>query len=233
MATVIPAPAGSGNIAQNFALLGSQLGSLGQFIQARNLRQKQKLQQLALQQFSQQQGFQAPPNLPPEFLQNLLLQKQQIAGRAAVAQAKPIPPTQQITQKQLDRINLLEEKARKGTIKPGEAAELRSAIRRVQPKETFTPLRIEQTKGHLEAGGESTIFGNVVPFVTRKSAINYARRQLGPNWAQASPEAKEIIDRKWPAETKGTIKVISPAGERGTIPIEDWADAKKQGFRRR
>ncbi len=168
-----------------------------------------------------------------ELFGDFLLNQQQIAGRAAAAKAKPISPAQQITQKQLDRINLLEEKARKGTIKPREAAELRSAIRRVQPKETFTPLRIEQTKGHLEAGGETTIFGNVVPFVTRKSAINYARRQLGPNWAQASPEAKKIIDRKWPAETKGTIKVISPAGERGTIPIEDWADAKKQGFRRR
>ena len=155
---------------------------------------------------------------------------QQIGGQLAAAQAKPMPPTQRIVQKQLDRINFLEEKARRGTITKPEKAELQSAIRRVQPKTTFTPLQIERTKGHLEAGGETTIFGNVIPFVTRKSAINYAQRQLGPNWAQASPEAKEIIDRKWPA--KG-IRVISPDGSRGTIPTEDWQEAKRQGFRRR
>lgn len=228
MATVVPAPAGTGNIAQNFALAGSQFGrGLGQF-----LAHRQAAQQLArLFPNLDLQGITNPQALA--VAAQLGLQQHELAGRAAIARAKPVSPAQQITQKQLDRINLLEEKERQGTITKPEAAELLRSKQLKPPKTTFTPLRIEQTKGHLEAGGETTIFGNVIPFVTRKSAINYARRQLGPNWSQASPEAKEIIDRKWPGKSQETIKVISPSGEKGSIPILDWAEARKQGFKRR
>ncbi len=102
MATVVPAPAGTSNIAQNFALAGSQLGQgIGQFLTRRRQQQQQlqqqqqqQQQQQALRQFLQQQGIQTPQGLPPEFLQSFALQQQKQRGAQALQAAKPTTPKQ-------------------------------------------------------------------------------------------------------------------------------------------
>ncbi len=86
MATVVPAPAGTGDIAGSFARAGGLLGQgLGGFF----ARQRQNQ---ALQQFAQQQGIQTPRNLPPQFLQQLLINRQQQQARLRLQAAKEITP---------------------------------------------------------------------------------------------------------------------------------------------
>ena len=78
MATVIPP-------FERFAGLGQGLQN---FVAANQQRQQQQ----ALSQFLQQQGIQAPVDLPPQFLQQLALQQQQ--GQQALQRVKPTPPKQ-------------------------------------------------------------------------------------------------------------------------------------------
>lgn len=128
MATIVPAPVGSGNIARNFALAGGQLGQgLGQFLAQQRQQQKQKQLQQALRQFGQQQGLQIPANLPPQFLQQLLLNQQKL-------QATKVPTAaQQIKQNQLNRQNLLIQKSQQGTITPEEKKELSRSLQVNRP----------------------------------------------------------------------------------------------------
>ena len=64
------------------------------FFQNLNIAQQQKRRQQALQQFAQQQGLQTPQGLSPQFLSQLVLNRQQQAERLQLAQAKPIAPKQ-------------------------------------------------------------------------------------------------------------------------------------------
>ena len=86
MATIVPAPAGTANIAQNFAVAGGQLGQgIGQFF----AQQRQKQQQEAMRQFLQQQGVQLPQGLPPQLLSQLLLNRQQQQAALGLQAARP------------------------------------------------------------------------------------------------------------------------------------------------
>ena len=92
MATVVPAPAGTSNIAQNFALAGGQLGQgLGQLLARR--RQQELLQQQgqARQQFAGQLGLNLPPGLSPELGQQLITQQfQQQFAQPNLTQASSV-----------------------------------------------------------------------------------------------------------------------------------------------
>lgn len=85
MATIIPPPVGSGNIAQNFAFAGQQLGGgIGQFLARRRQQEQQQRQQQALQQLAQQQNINLPSGLRQGFAEQLLFGEQQRRGRPTV-----------------------------------------------------------------------------------------------------------------------------------------------------
>lgn len=80
MATVLP---------QFNRFAGLQQGALN-FVQGL----QQQRQQQALQQFAQRQGVQDTSNLPPQFLQQFLLNRQQQQARAGLQATKGITPSQ-------------------------------------------------------------------------------------------------------------------------------------------
>ncbi|KKM91007.1 hypothetical protein LCGC14_1232880 [marine sediment metagenome] len=112
-------------------------------------------------------NFPTAPQLPQaqsqqggQLFGNLLLQQQQQQGALGLQAARPISPSQIITQKQLDRINLLESKARQGTITQPEKDELQRSLSRNRPLVEFGALpgqsrflspseRVEQAKQPL------------------------------------------------------------------------------------
>jgi len=122
--------------------------------------QNQQLSQ-QLGQLFPQQNFQGITN--PLALQAGVqagLQQQQQQGALGLQAARPISPSQIITQKQLDRINLLESKARQGTITQPEKDELQRSLSRNRPLVEFGALpgqsrflspseRVEQAKQPL------------------------------------------------------------------------------------
>ena len=95
MATIVPAPAGTSNIAQNFATASSALGQgIGQFLVGRKGKQDFAQDVLALQQFIQnRQQSLTDPNIaqtpfPPaqseagaDLFGRFLISRQQIQGR--------------------------------------------------------------------------------------------------------------------------------------------------------
>ena len=153
---------------------GQDINSLQQF-----LLQQQQSQGVAQQLAAalsvppdQRQGlpginFPAAPQFPQAQSQqggklfgDLLLQQQQQQGALGLQAARPVSPSQIITQKQLDRINLLESKARNGTITQQEKDELQRSLSRNRPLVEFGALpgasrfltpseRIEQAKQPL------------------------------------------------------------------------------------
>ena len=106
------------------------------------------LQQAQGQQLGQQlgqlfpsQNFQGITN--PLALQAAVqagLQQQQQQGALGLQAARPVSPSQIITQKQLDRINFLENKARQGTITQKEKDELQRSLARNRPLVEFGAL---------------------------------------------------------------------------------------------
>ncbi len=262
MATIVPAPAGTGNIAQNFAFASSQLGQgIGQFIAQR----RQQQQQAVLRQFLQQQGVQVPTNLPPQFLQQFALQRQELAGRAAIARAKPISPAQQITQKQLNRINLLEHKARQGTITEPEKAELQRSLQRNRPLVEFGALpgltrlltpeeRVEKAKAPLKKPLTSTevkgvdatinaILGEpkALPFGVRPgAAISQSKMEI--LWEQTIEETGyngrgKIAKKQIEARFDRRIKELNRGKGLGVLANQyEWSRTKweaKQNLKRR
>ena len=109
-----------------------------------NLAAFQRQQQLA-QQTQLPSGSQGPQAQQPDLTQLIMQtpQGQNLAlqlGFSNVAQPKQISPSQQITQKQLDRINLLERKQRQGTITEPEKVELQRSLARGGPLVQFGAL---------------------------------------------------------------------------------------------
>ena len=92
-------------------------------------------------------NFPTAPQLPQaqsqqggQLFGNLLLQQQQQQGALGLQAARPISPSQTITQKQLNRINFLENKARRGTITQQEKDELQRSLQRNRPLVEFGVL---------------------------------------------------------------------------------------------
>ena len=114
MATVVGAPAGTSDIAGSFARAGGSLGKgLGSFLLQQRQRQQQQQQQQFLQQFALQQGIQVPGNLPPGFLQDFLLGRQQQQGALGLAQARrPLPTPGQFQVNQAQQISQIPENQR-------------------------------------------------------------------------------------------------------------------------
>lgn len=92
-----------------------------------------------------------------------------------------------------------------------------------KPESPFTEAKVQQMLGELESGGSVSIYGFVMKFTKPQQAVDHALRTLGPNWQEISPEAVEIIKRKWPeadvaAKTPSVPKEKLEVGERRVHP---------------
>ena len=108
--------------------------------------------------------------------------------------------------------------ARDLPVSPTETLAAKGAI--AQRKAPFTKAKIQTTLGELESGGATTLLGQVIKFEDladnpRQGATTHVLRKLGRNWKTISPEAVEIIDRKWPdpkgIETERIKAITLPA----------------------
>lgn len=88
---------------------------------------------------------------------------------------------------------------------------------------------IDKILGELQLGRYDSLSGEYIPFESRGDMKKYAIQKLGYNWKTKVPDAKKIIDEKFPPP-EPKVKVISPSGVPGYIPKSKLEEAKKRGF---
>ncbi len=180
MATVIPP-------FERFAGLGQGLQN---FVAANQQRQQQQ----ALSQFLQQQGIQAPVDLPPQFLQQLALQQQQ--GQQALQRqvVQPLSPTQRQVERRLNRIDLLEglSKRNKGQNRELEALKRLSGLAEKPPANTPRFFVTEFGFTEKEAQAAAEVAKGIRPKTLNQLSSLELTRMAEVLQASASPEAFSV-----------------------------------------